>query len=318
MRTKEIYLGRVTLPNNIAMAPMAGYTCYPFRMLCQEMGAGLCFTEMVSANALKYQDRANRRLLLTTKDEKIRAAQLLGDDPRIMERAACGELLEAFDIIDINMGCPVPNVFKSGQGSALLADLPKAEAIIRACKRSGKIVTVKFRIGIREDEPVAAEFARMCEQAGADMLSVHGRSRSRMYDGPPCYEQIQLAKAAVSIPLLANGGIASIEDAEKMLELTGADGVMVGRYALEDPYIFARLTGRTVQKSRYTILTEQTALALRYYDEPFVIAYIRNLAAYLMKKQKGTKRYKQKIYQCSSLEELDMLLRAAFGEEEAL
>ena len=163
MKIKEIPLGGVTLPNNVVMAPVAGHTCYPFRMLCQEMGAGVCFTEMVSANALKYQDRANRRLLLTTKDERIRAAQLLGDDPRMMERAACGELLADFDIIDINMGCPVPNVFKSGQGSALLADMPRAEAIIRACKRSGKLVTVKFRIGIREDEPAAAEFARMCE-----------------------------------------------------------------------------------------------------------------------------------------------------------
>ncbi len=318
MRIKPLRLGPVTLPSNVVMAPMAGYTCYPFRMLCQEMGAGLCFTEMVSANALKYQDRANRQLLFTTPAERVKAAQLLGGDPQIVEKAACGPLLAGFDLIDLNMGCPTPNVFKSGQGSALLADLPRAEALIRACKRSGKLISVKFRIGIRADEPVAAEFARMCEQAGADLISIHGRSRSMMYDGPPCWEQIQLAKAAVSIPVLANGGIASPEDAAWMMERTGADGVMIGRYALENPYIFAQLTGRRVVKSRSALLLEQMALASRYYDEPFVLSYIRSLASYLMKKRRGTKGYKQKMYQCGGLEELETLIRAAFREEEPL
>lgn len=316
MKLKPIRLGAVTLPNNVVMAPLAGHTSYPFRMLCQELGAGLCFTEMVSANALKYQDQANRQLLFTTPQEHIKAVQLLGGDPQVMERAACMELLQGFDLIDINMGCPVPNVFKSGQGSALLGDFPRAEAIIRGCRRSGKPVSVKCRIGIREHEPVIAEFARMCQQAGADMITIHGRSRSMMYAGKPYFDQIQLAKMAVSIPVLANGGISSVEDAQEMLERTGADGVMIGRYALENPFIFSRLTGRPITKGRYTILREQMQLVSRHYDETFALTYLKSLAAYLMKKQAGTKAYKQRMYQCGNLEELDQVLWAAFGEEE--
>ena len=143
MEIGKIRLGSLLLPSNVLMAPLAGYTCYPFRMLAYELGAGLCFTEMVSANALKYQDRATKRLLLTTDQEKIRAVQLLGGNPAIMEQMAGSDLLEMFDIIDINMGCPVPNVFKSGEGSALMLDWKRVEGIIQGCKKSGKVVTVK-------------------------------------------------------------------------------------------------------------------------------------------------------------------------------
>ena len=190
MEIKKLRLGELLLPSNVLMAPLAGYTCYPFRMLAQELGAGLCFTEMVSANGLKFKDRATRRLLFTTEDEKIRAVQLLGGDPAVMERMAGSGLLEDADIIDINMGCPVPNVFKSGEGSALMLDQKRASAIIRGCRKSGKIITVKCRTGIREDEMFAAEFARMCEASGADMITIHGRSRSMMYDGAPAYREI--------------------------------------------------------------------------------------------------------------------------------
>lgn len=183
MEIKNIRLGGIVLSSNILMAPLAGYTCYPFRMMAYELGAGLCFTEMASANALKYQDRATRRLLFTTDREPVKAVQLLGGVPAVMERMASSSLLEDFDIIDINMGCPVPNVFKSGEGSSLMLDQPRAAAIIRGCKKSGKIVTVKCRTGISKDYMFAAEFARMCEDAGADMLTIHGRSRSMMYDG---------------------------------------------------------------------------------------------------------------------------------------
>ena len=168
MEIRKLRVGGLLLSSNVLMAPLAGYTCYPFRMLAYEMGAGLCFTEMVSANALKYQDRATGKLLFTTKQEKIRAVQLLGGNPAVMERMACSELLQDFDVIDINMGCPVPNVFKSGEGSALMLDWRRASAIIRGCRKSGRIVTVKCRTGIRENELFAAEFARMCEDSGAE------------------------------------------------------------------------------------------------------------------------------------------------------
>lgn len=314
MEIKKIRLGGILLPTNVLMAPLAGYTCYPFRMLAYEMGAGLCFTEMSGANALKYRDRATRRLLFTTAEEPVRAVQLLGGTPAVMERMACGELLADFDIIDINMGCPVPNVFKSGEGSALMLDQKRAAAIIRGCKKSGKPVTVKCRTGIHESNMFTAEFARMCEDAGADLLTIHGRSRNMMYDGTPCYREIAHAKAAVSIPVIANGGIYSAEDAEKMMERTGADGIMLARYALENPFIFSELTGKGSQKTILQILLEQMELTGRYYEETYTLAYIRKLASYAMKKRRGTKRYKERLFRCGSIEELREVVTLIFTQ----
>ena len=313
MEIRQLRAGGLLLPSNVLMAPLAGYTCFPFRMLAYQMGAGLCFTEMVSANALKYQDRATSRLLFTTDDEPIKAVQLLGGSPAVMEQMAKSPLLEPFDLIDINMGCPVPNVFKSGEGSALMLDMPRASAIIRACKKSGKPVSVKCRTGIREDSMFTAEFARMCEAAGADMITIHGRSRNMMYDGTPHRHEIAQAKAAVSIPVIANGGIFSADDANEMMEQTGADGVMIARYALENPFIFSELTGKSYSslrspahagrepdsqsisqvqifhKTTLDILLDQLELTGTYYDETFTLTYMRKLASYGMKKRRGTK-----------------------------
>ncbi len=311
---KPIRIGGLLLPSNVLMAPLAGYTCYPFRMLAYTLGAGLCFTEMCSANALKYKDRATNRLLLTTKEEPIRAVQLLGGNPSVMEQMAKSSLLADFDIIDINMGCPVPNVFKSGEGSALMQDPKRAAAIIRGCKKSGKIITVKCRVGIREDELFAAEFARVCEDAGADMITIHGRSRSMMYDGEPYRGEIEQAKSAVSIPVIANGGIFSVEDAAKMLACTGADGIMIARYGLEHPFIFSELTGKHTQKTPFQILIEQLELTTQYYDETFTLRYIKKIASYMMKKRKGTKQYKEQLYRSGSLEELRNIIALIFAD----
>lgn len=315
MEIKKIRLGELLLPSNVFMAPLAGYTCYPFRMLAYELGAGLCFTEMVSANGLNYQDRATRRLLFTTEDEKIKAVQLLGGSPAVMEQMAGSELLREFDIIDINMGCPVPNVFKSGEGSALMLDQERASRIIRGCKKSGKIVTVKCRTGIQEDQMFAAEFARMCEASGADLITIHGRSRSMMYDGEPYYGEIEQAKAAVRIPVIANGGIFSVEDAERMMDRTGADGVMPARYGLEHPFIFSELTGKACPQSAYQILTEQLQLTRRYYDETFTLSYMKKLSAYMMKKRRGTKRYKERLYRSGSIGEFKEVIELIFRED---
>ena len=249
MIIKTLRLGGLILSSNVLMAPLAGYTCYPFRVLAYELGAGLCFTEMVSANALKYKDKATSRLLLTGDEERPKAVQLLGGVPSVMEQMACSTLLEGFDIIDINMGCPVPNVFKSGEGSALLLDMSRASAIIRGCKKSGKIVTVKCRTGIRREDMFAAEFARMCEASGADLITIHGRSRSMMYDGAPCYEEIAQAKAAVSIPVIANGGIFSVKDADRMMDLTGADRIISLTLATLMPYKLSSMVNSMISIS---------------------------------------------------------------------
>jgi len=314
LEIKQLRLGSILLPSNVLAAPLAGYTCYPFRILCSELGAGLCFTEMVSCNALKYQDKATERLLFTTPEEKIKAAQILGANARIMEKMVRSEYFSEYDIIDINMGCPVPNVFKSGEGSALLANPKKAADIIKSCKKSGKVITVKCRIGIKEESLVAAEFAKICEDAGADMITIHGRTRDMMYNGTPYYDQIEQAKSAVRIPVIANGGIFSVEDAEKMMKNTGADGVMIARYALENPFIFSELTKREIKKSKCEILLEQIAMTSRYYDETFTLSYIKKIASYCMKKRKGTKKYKLLLHQAGNIEELRDMIKKIFEE----
>ncbi len=312
MEIKKIRLGNLLLSSNVLMAPLAGYTCYPFRMLAYELGAGLCFTEMVSANALKYKDRATKTLLFTTEKESIKAVQLLGGNPAVMEQMAKSELLKEFDIIDINMGCPVPNVFKSGEGSALMLDWKRTAAIIRGCKKSGKTITVKCRTGISEDNMFAAEFARVCEEAGADMITIHGRSRSMMYDGEPYLDEIEKAKAAVSIPVIANGGIYSVEMAKRVMEYTGADGIMLARYGLENPFVFSELTGKPCKKTAFQILSEQIELIAQHYDETFTLSYIKKIASYMMKKRRGTKKYKEQMYKSGSLEELHQVLELIF------
>ena len=196
-----------------------------------------------------------------------------------------------------------------------MLDQDRASAIIRGCKKSGKIVTVKCRTGVREEEMFTAEFARMCEASGADLITIHGRSRSMMYDGEPYYREIANAKAAVRIPVIANGGIFSAADAERMMERTGADGVMPARYGLEHPFIFSELTGKPCGKTAYQIVTEQLELTSRHYDETFTLAYMRKLAAYMMKKRRGTKRYKERLYRSGSIGELKEVLALIFSEQ---
>lgn len=315
MEIKELKIGNIIIPCNVLMAPLAGYTCYPFRMLCSELGAGLCYTEMVNCNSLRYKDKATQKLLFTTPEEKIKAAQLVGSDPRIMEQMARSDYFEEFDIIDINMGCPVPNLFKSGQGSALLGDLKKASSIIKGCKKSGKIITVKIRVGIREDKMIAAEVAKMCEDSGADMITVHGRSRNMMYSGTPYFDQIEQAKSVVRIPVIANGGIFSVADAERMMNLTGSDGVMIARYALENPFIFSELIDKEIKKNKYTIICEQINLTSEHYDETFTLSYIKRLASFCMRTEKGTKKYKQELYKSGNIAELEYIIKKIFYKE---
>lgn len=313
----EIMIGGIRFPSNVLMAPLAGYTCFPFRLMVKRLGAGSAYTEMVSADGLKYNDRATSKLLYTDERETTKCVQLLGAIPTVFERAAKSERLAPFDVIDINMGCPVPNVIKAGEGCALMEDIPRASKIIEACKRSGKVVSVKCRIGMNPQKIVIEEFARMCEQSGADMITVHGRTRNMMYDGEPLYEYIRLAKESVRIPVFANGGIDSKEKAIEMMEKTGADGVMLARYGFENPLIFSELTGKACHDTKYSLLMEQLDIAQECFDELFVLTYVKKLASYFMKKLPGTKRYKLDLYKCGSAAELRILLGEIFANDNA-
>lgn len=312
---KKLRIGNLLLANNVLMAPLSGYSCFPFRIMCRKLGAALAFTEMVSVNALKYNDAATRKLLFTTDSETPKAVQLLGSEPNMFESICKSDLMQNFDIIDINMGCPVPNVIKSGQGCALMAQPFKAAKIIEACKRSGKIVTVKFRLGLTEGSIIAAEFAKLCENAGADMITIHGRTRNMMYAGKAKLEHIASAKSAVKIPVIANGGIFSEEDAIQIMEKTGADGIMIARYGIENPLIFSTLTGTENTQGKYHILMEQIHLTSQYFDELYTLNYIKKLTSFFMKKQSGTKQYKQSLYQCGNIAELKAVIEKIFPRE---
>ena len=235
-------IGSVTLPNQLILAPMAGVTDLAFRQICREHGAGLTVTEMASAKALEYGDKKTPRLLRLAPGEHPASAQIFGSDPACMARSAKRALeLSGCDIIDINMGCPAPKIVGNGDGSALMKSPDLAARIVAAVKQAVPVpVTVKFRMGWDAQSVNCVEFARLCEQAGADMVAVHGRTRSQQYNGTANWDIIRAVKEAVSIPVAANGDVFAPQDVPRILAHTGADFVMIGRGSLGDPWIFER------------------------------------------------------------------------------
>lgn len=298
---QPLIIGGVAVKNNVWMAPLAGYTDFAFRKQCYKFGAGLCFTEMVSAKGLHFQNRATLDLLHTDPAEPQTAAQLFGSDPDILREACESEALKHFAIVDLNMGCPMPKVYKNGEGSALLQDFSRAAAVISACKRSGKAVTVKFRIGIERGKPFAADFAKLCEDAGADAITVHGRVREAIYAGEPDFAQIAAAKRAVRIPVIANGGIFSRADAEHMLNETGADGVMVARAAMYCPHVFADILGGSAQWDRRAVIEEQIADMLPFYGERYTVVQMRKMTAFYLRGMRDAAKHKARLFACTDL-----------------
>lgn len=235
-------IGSVTLPNQLILAPMAGVTDLAFRQICREHGAGLTVTEMASAKALEYGDKKTPRLLRLAPGEHPASAQIFGSDPACMARSAVRALeLSGCDIIDINMGCPAPKIVGNGDGSALMKSPDLAARIVAAVKQAVPVpVTVKFRMGWDAQSVNCVEFARLCERAGADMVAVHGRTRSQQYSGTANWDIIRAVKEAVTIPVAANGDVFAPQDVPRILAHTGADFVMIGRGSLGDPWIFER------------------------------------------------------------------------------
>ena len=239
---KSLKIADITLPNRYILAPMAGVTDMPMRLMAREMGCGLLSMEMVSANALHYKNKATEGILRIDPEENPVSLQIFGSDPDIMAEAAerVSELPCTF--VDINMGCPVPKIVKNGEGSALMLNPPLAEEIVRRVVRaSQKPVTVKIRAGFDMEHRNAVEMAKRIENAGACMVAVHGRTRSQYYAGHADWDIIRQVKGAVRIPVIGNGDIVSPVDAQKMFEETGCDGVMIGRASRGNPWIFREM-----------------------------------------------------------------------------
>ena len=250
----KLRIGNVELENNLILAPMAGVTDQPFRLLCKEMGCGLLCTEMVSAKAILYGNRNTRELLEVRDEERPIAVQLFGSDPEIVSAMAHRIEDGPYDIVDINMGCPVPKVVNNGEGSALMKDPKLVEKLLTALvRRVEEPVTVKIRKGFDETHVNAVEIAKIAESCGVSAVAVHGRTREQYYSGEADWDIIRRVKEAVKIPVIGNGDVWGPKEARRILDTTGCDGVMIARGAQGNPWIFKQIshyldTGELLQK----------------------------------------------------------------------
>lgn len=309
MYIRKLKIGDVELENNILLAPMAGITDLPFRIIAKKYGAGLVYTEMVSAKAIFHNDEKTKKLLNMEGEKRPIAVQIFGSDVESMVYAA--KYVEPIaDIIDINMGCPAPKVVKNGDGSKLLLNLDLAEEIVRAVATAvDKPVTVKIRKGWNNSNIVAVEAAKRFEKAGAKAITIHGRTREEYYSGTCDLDIIKAVKDAVSIPVIGNGDVRDVKSAKKMFEYTGVDGIMIGRASLGNPWVFKKIINELedyvpTNEERLNTILEHLDLMIKEKGEYVAIREMRKHISGYTKNLQNSSKFREEMNRIEDKEEL--------------
>lgn len=313
MYLHKLKIGNVELENNLILAPMAGVTNLPFRIICKDYGAGMVCTEMASAKAMFHNDQKTKRLFNTEGEKRPISFQVFGSELESIAYAV-KYMSDFADIIDINMGCPAPKVVKNGDGSKLLLDIEKAKQIIETAVQNSKVpVTVKFRKGWDKENIVAVEIAQIAEQAGASAVTIHGRTRSEFYTGKADWDIIKKVKQSVHIPVIGNGDVTDEESALAMFEQTGVDGIMIGRGSFGNPWIFKNIkhylqTGEKLpqptNQERLQIMEKHIQLAVEEKGEDVAIKELRKHISWYTKNLKNSSEFRNSINKIEKKDEL--------------
>ncbi len=320
MYIKKLKIGNVELENNLILAPMAGVTNLPFRIICEKFGPGMVCTEMASAKAMFHNDQKTKRLLNTEGEKRPISFQIFGSDEESLAYATKYVSKDA-DIIDLNMGCPAPKVVKNGDGSKLLLDLEKSRSVIETVVKNATVpVTIKIRKGWDKDHIVALEVAKMAEELGVSAITIHGRTRSEFYTGKADWDIIKKVKESVNIPVIGNGDVTNEELAYKMFETTGVDGIMIGRASFGNPWIFRNIkhfleTGEKLpaptNEEKLEIIKEHIELAIKEKGD-IAIKELRKHIAWYTKNLKNSSEFRNSINVIENKDELTMKLEEYF------